>query len=194
MHSPQRPSPRALTTAHLNRRLLSILALAALLGALAAMLTGPSQTLARTRRSSCATHAKHKCPGRTCASSRKGRRHRTVKCSTKSSGRGRRPKSGARALAPAYCADGSVPTLSEGAFACDDGSQPQCEDGATPTARGSSLVCPLVEEEASSGEAECEEEESCSGSGEPAPAATSSAAEAGCEGSAGEFAKCEAES
>ena len=42
---------------------------------------------------------------------------------------------------PALCADGTQPTLSEGTFTCDDGSQPKCQDGAVPTDRENSLVC-----------------------------------------------------
>jgi hypothetical protein len=42
----------------------------------------------------------------------------------------------------AHCADGNLPTFSNGSFTCSDsGPQPTCEDGATPTARGESLVC-----------------------------------------------------
>jgi hypothetical protein len=42
----------------------------------------------------------------------------------------------------AACEDGSTPTaMSDGSFACEDGSQPTCEDGSQPVSTEGSLAC-----------------------------------------------------
>jgi hypothetical protein len=177
-----------LTSSHPTRRLAAVLALALTLALAAAALMGPSQTLAQTHRSSCAsTHAKVKCNTRACTqSTRKGRGRHAAKCHTNRASRKTRKTTSHQALAPAYCEGGGAPVQAEdGSFACEDGAEPQCENGAIPTPRGKSLVCPVIfSEESSSGEAECEEEgtgSACASSGEQA-----------CEEASSESQQCEA--
>jgi hypothetical protein len=169
------------------RRLARVLALALSLGAIAAALTGASQTLAQTHRPTCSTAGAHaakvKSHAGACAT-HKGkpdhadkRRGKHAHARTKGKGGSR----GSHHPATARCEDGSAPTpADEGSFACADGSEPECEDGATPTpaSNGKSLVCPpSSEREAGASEAECEEdeEEETSCTGEPSPQACEAA-------------------
>jgi len=152
------------------RRLTAPLTLAVSQAALAAALLVPSQTLARTHKSTCSTsaaHAKTRCTGHTCAQSShrgagKGEVHHQGKrpathCLAKKTPKATSPTS----PAPAYCEDGDAPVRAlSGSFACQDGSEPECEDGSTPTrsSNGRSLVCPIVSNgDWSTSEAECEE-------------------------------------
>jgi hypothetical protein len=165
---------------------------------LAAMLLGPSQTLAQTRKPSCSTsaaHARSKRAARTCsepshkATGRTQARHAGKRHAKRTPiGRTRKRGSQASPPPPAVCEDGSTPARGqEGTFSCPDGSEPACQDGATPTPshNGKSLVCPVAgEHERGSSEAECEESGvldcgASSGSGEQAceaPADESSSA------------------
>lgn len=177
-------------TTNLSGRRPALVALLALsLGILAAALLGPSQTLAQTRRSSCAgiTHARavhgtHVCPQPSNTKKPKAHTRHTAKPHGHHTAAGKVTKGkrgAAAATAPALCEDASTPVrTADGSFSCDDGSEPACEDGATPTrsANGRSLVCALADEgESGSGTAECEEEDqsacavgSGSDGGEPA--------------------------
>jgi hypothetical protein len=181
-----------LTDSHPTRRLAAILALALSLAAATAALLGPSQTLAQTHRSSCASaHAKARCNARTCAqSAHKGRGRHTARCHTNRASAKKAPKTSRQALALAYCEGGGAPVQAEdGSFSCEDGAQPQCENGAIPTPRGKSLVCPVIfSEETSSGQAECEEE----GAGSACASSGSGSGEQACEESSGERPQCEA--
>ncbi len=163
------------------RRLARVLALALSLGAIAAALTGASQTLAQTHRQTCSASGAHaarvKRHAGTCAT-HKGKPHHADKRRGKHThAKGKGKGKGSHQPATARCEDGSAPALAdEGSFSCEDGSEPECEDGATPTpaSDGRSLVCPpSSEREAGSSEAECEEneEEETSCTGEPSPQA-----------------------
>jgi hypothetical protein len=194
----RRPRFASMTTTPKARRLAPISMLVLSLCVLAAMLLGPSQTLAQTRKPSCPTsssHARgkrtahsctepsHKAAGRTQAR-RSGKRH------AKRTPAGGTRKRGSQPPPPAaVCEDGSTPEGDrEGAFSCTDGSEPICEDGATPTPshNGKSLVCPVPgEHEPGSSATECEE----------AGVADCGSGELACEAPAGEStsAMCEEE-
>jgi hypothetical protein len=143
-----------------TRRLASTVTLVVFLVVLIAALLGPAQTLAQTRKLSCA-HAKAKHHTHTCVqSSRKSRKHH----SRKHHGRhnlATAPGEGTSPVEPAFCEDESTPVReANGSFSCDDGSEPECEGGANPTLshNGKGLLCPVIaESESESGEDECEE-------------------------------------
>ena len=155
-----------------NRRLASILTLVVFLAVLATALLGPAQTLAQTRKSSCA-HARAKHSAHACGlASHKGGAHR----SNRHRGRHKLANTTGEtvpALEPASCEDGSTPIREvNGSFSCADGSEPECEDGASPShsRNGKSLLCPVIAElESESGEAECEAGLSALCSTEPLP-------------------------
>jgi len=176
-----------LTDNHPTRRLAAVLALALSLVLAATALMGPSQTLAQTRRSSCASaHTKVRCNTRACTqSARRGKGRHAARCHTNRTSKKTRKATSHQALAPAYCEGAGAPVQAEdGSFSCEDGAEPQCENGAIPTPQGKSLVCPVIfSEESSSGEAECEEEgaSACASSGEQL-----------CEEVSGEGQQCEA--
>ncbi len=74
----------------------------------------------------------------------------------------------------------------DGAFSCEEGSEPECEDGATPTlsSTGASLVCmSSPDPQAGYGEAECTQEGEAEGACSAAPSCAAQASEgSGCEG------------
>jgi hypothetical protein len=157
----------------------------------AALLLGPSQTLAKAHVSTCSSaHPKTKCTGHACAHMGKGRH--TSKCAKHHKKKAKPP-----AQVAARCEDGSTPARAgDGSFSCEDGSLPACANGAipTPSRNGRSLLCPIiVEEEAEAGETECEDGPgTCSAGVTPGVAAGSPTAagapseEQVCEGAAGE--------
>lgn len=179
------------------KRLVAAIALALSLAPATTALAGPSQTLAHTRRASCASaRAKARCDARQCAqTAHKGRRRRAARCHSNRASARKAPKATSRrALTPAYCEGGGAPVQADdGSFSCEDGAEPQCENGAIPTPRGNSLVCPIVfSEESISSQAECEEEEREEGAGSSCAGASSGAGEPACEEPSGENAQCEA--
>jgi hypothetical protein len=170
--------------------------LAVSLSVLALALLGPAQTLAQTHKGACSTstHAgkrgAHACtePSRKLKTEARHATKRRAKHTSKKSADKSAPAS--QAPVAARCEDGSTPVRADdGAFSCDDGSEPACEDGATPALSrdGKSLLCPApAESEAVPGEAECEEQSGCattgSDSGEQACAASAAgSSSSGCE-------------
>ncbi len=171
------------------------------MGVLAAMLLGPSQTLAQTRKPSCTTssartggrHTSRKCTQSPRKTGGKTQARHAAKRHSKHATAGKTHKRAPSAPAPAAkCEDASAPVRAgDGSFSCADGSEPACEDGATPTpsGNGKSLVCPISNEsEPSSVEAECEEASAldCGGASGPGEQACENSAGAGassvCEG------------
>jgi hypothetical protein len=170
------------------RPLTTVLVLTAGLAAVLALLALPSQTLAQGRRVPCPSSAAHAGHGtHACAKARRGAkrrakrrlaRHALVKSVVL------KASTPARAVEPslASCEDASSPSRTVGgSFRCQDGSQPSCEGGAnpTPSASGSSLLCPPTP-----GGGSAIEETGCEPGTATACAADSSeyasAAEAGC--------------
>ncbi len=163
------------------RQLAPVAMLLVVVGVLAAMLLGPSQTLAQTRKPGCTTssaqtrgrHASRQCTRSSCKTSVKTQAHHAAKHHGKHAPAAKPYKRTPKASPPpaAKCEDGSAPVpAQEGGFSCADGSEPACEDGATPTpsASGKSLLCPVPSEpEPGSSEVECGEAGvlDCSGSG-----------------------------
>jgi hypothetical protein len=140
-----------------SRSITLALAVAISICTVAALLVFSAQTMAQVSRAACsssarAKHAAHACTQsrRTPKSSHGGKAHGHSKI------KGHHPKHAAvkKAAAkakpakptPALCADGSVPALLEGDFACDDESEPVCENGTTPmlSSSGTSLVCVIA--------------------------------------------------
>ena len=112
------------------RRLTAPLTLAVSLAALAAVLLVPSQTLARTHKSTCSTsaaHAKTRCTGHTCVQSShrgagKGEVHQGKRPATHCLAKKTLKATSPTSPAPAYCEDGDAPVRAlSGSFACRDG-------------------------------------------------------------------------
>lgn len=175
-------------------RPLSRLAVLAVLGAVLSSLllagasaSAPARALPRAHGTACAVTRVHGAHHRgSCAGTRRTSRTHTRHASaghgkrrhTRHTARATRP---ARASeVPAACEDGSAPaSVTDGSFACMDGSEPTCEDGSQPvrSAAAATLVCPPSSDGESFEASEGECEEACTA----APSQCEAAATVGCE-------------